>query len=53
LSLDSTVAAIGFSLTLALALIASALALRTKPPRVIFHLLLAASLVNVVLLMLG
>jgi 4-hydroxybenzoate polyprenyltransferase len=52
-SLDSAVAAIGFSLTLALAFSASALALRAKPPRIIFHLLLIACLVNVVLLMLG
>ena len=52
-SLDSTVAIIGFSLTLALAFSASALAIRAKPPRIIFHLLLIACLVNVVLLMLG
>lgn len=52
-SLDPTVAVIGFSLTLALAFSASALALRAKPPRIILHLLLIACLVNVVLLMLG
>lgn len=43
----------GFALTMGLALSASALALREKPPRVIFHLLIGATLVNVVLLMLG
>lgn len=52
-SLDPALAFAGFSVTLALALSASALALKTKPPRIIFHLLLAASLVNVILLMLG
>ena len=52
-SLNSTIAFAGFTLTLALALIASVLALRVKPPRAIFHLLLGASLVNVILLMLG
>ncbi len=53
LEIDSFVAAIGFALTLVLALAASALALRSKPPRIIFDLLLIACLVNVVLLMLG
>jgi hypothetical protein len=53
LEIDSFVAALGFALTLVLALAASALALRSKPPRIIFHLLLIACLVNVVLLMLG
>jgi 4-hydroxybenzoate polyprenyltransferase len=52
-SLSPAVGVAGFVLTLALALGASALALRAKPPRVIFHLLLVTSLVNVVLLMLG
>jgi hypothetical protein len=53
LEIDSFVAALGFAFTLALALAASVLALRSKPPRIIFHLLLVACLVNVILLMLG
>jgi 4-hydroxybenzoate polyprenyltransferase len=53
LEIDRFVAVIGFALTLVLALTASTLALRSKPPRIIFHLLLIACLVNVVLLMLG
>lgn len=52
-SLNSTIAVVGFALTLGLALLASVLALRVQPPRAIFHLLLGASLVNVILLMLG
>lgn len=52
-SLNSTVAVAGFTVTLGLALLASVLALRAQPPRAIFHLLLGASLVNVILLMLG
>lgn len=52
-SLNPVLGVIGFVLTLTLALGASVLALRAKPPRVIFHLLLGATLVNVILLMLG
>jgi 4-hydroxybenzoate polyprenyltransferase len=52
-SLDEGFAWLGFTLTMAFALTASALALRVKPPRLIFHLLIAATFVNVVLLMLG
>jgi 4-hydroxybenzoate polyprenyltransferase len=43
----------GFGLTIGLVFLASALALRPEPPRVIFHLLIAASFVNVALLVLG
>jgi len=43
----------GLGLTVALSLFASILALRPNPPKLVFHLLLAASLVNVVMLMLG
>ena len=43
----------GLVLTAALSLIASFLALRPNPPKLVFHLLLIASLVNVVMLMLG
>ena len=52
-NLNQTVAVIGFGLTLVLATLASLLALKPKPPKLVFHLLLVASLVNVVLLMLG
>jgi 4-hydroxybenzoate polyprenyltransferase len=52
-SLNFVIALTGFALTVGLALAASALALKSKPPRVIFHLLIAASFVNVVLLVLG
>ena len=52
-NLSPSLAWAGFALTMGLALSASALALREKPPRVIFHLLIGATLVNVVLLMLG
>ncbi len=51
--LNPTVAISGLVLTLILALSASALALREQPPRVIFHLLIAAAFVNVALLVLG
>ena len=43
----------GLALTVALSLLASVLALRPNPPKLVFHLLLMASLVNVVMLMLG
>ena len=43
----------GFGLTLVLSLLASVLALRPNPPKLVFYLLLLASLVNVVMLMLG
>jgi 4-hydroxybenzoate polyprenyltransferase len=52
-SLNPAIAWVGFGLTIGLVLLASALALRPKPPRVIFHLLIAASFVNVALLVLG
>lgn len=44
---------IGFSLTIVLAGTASILALRPRPPRVIFPLLVLAALINVIMLMLG
>jgi 4-hydroxybenzoate polyprenyltransferase len=43
----------GLGLTIVLSLLASVLALRPNPPKLVFHLLLLASLVNVVMLMLG
>ena len=52
-TLDLVLAWGGFGLTVAFAITASALALRAKPPRVIFYLLIGATFVNVVLLMLG
>ena len=52
-SLNLATAASGLTLSVGLAVTASALALRPEPPRVIFHLLIAASFVNVVLLILG
>jgi len=52
-SLNPVIAWVGFGFTMGLVLTASALALRSKPPRVIFQLLIAASFVNVALLVLG
>ena len=52
-SLDPAIALSGFALTVGLAGAASALAIRPKPPRAIFYLLIAASFVNAVLLVLG
>ena len=52
-SLNPTLAWLGFCLTMSLVIAASVLALRPKPPRVIFHLLIAAAFVNVALLVLG
>ena len=52
-SLDPVLAWVGFGLTMGLVVFASVLALRPKPPRVIFHLLIAAAFVNVALLVLG
>ena len=52
-SLNPTLAWLGFGLTMGLGITASGLALRPKPPRVIFHLLIAAAFVNVALLVLG
>ena len=52
-SLNPTLAWLGFGLTMSLVVAASVLALRPKPPRVIFHLLSAAAFVNVALLVLG
>jgi 4-hydroxybenzoate polyprenyltransferase len=52
-NLNQTIAVLGFGLTLLLAAVASFLALKPRPPKLVFHLLLVATLVNVVLLMLG
>ena len=52
-NLNQTIAVLGFGLTLVLAAVASFLALKPRPPKLVFHLLLVATLVNVVLLMLG
>lgn len=52
-SLNAVLAWVGFALTMSLVVAASVLALRPKPPRVIFHLLIAAAFVNVALLVLG
>jgi len=52
-SLNPTLAWLCFGLTMGLVITASGLALRPKPPRVIFHLLIAAAFVNVALLVLG
>jgi 4-hydroxybenzoate polyprenyltransferase len=52
-SLNLVVAWMGFGLTMGLVITASVLALRPKPPKVIFHLLIAAAFVNVALLVLG
>jgi 4-hydroxybenzoate polyprenyltransferase len=52
-SLNPVLAWVGFGLTMGLVIPASLLALRPKPPRVIFHLLIAASFLNVVLLVHG
>lgn len=51
--LDPLVGAIGLGLNIGLAGLSSMLALRPKPPRMVFQLLIMASLVNAVLLMLG
>ena len=52
-NLNPVVASMGLVLIVLLVGLASVLSLRTKPPRVVFPLLILASLVNVVLLMLG
>jgi 4-hydroxybenzoate polyprenyltransferase len=52
-SLNLVVAWVGFGLTMGLVITASVLALRPKPPRVIFHLLIVTAFVNVALLVLG
>jgi 4-hydroxybenzoate polyprenyltransferase len=52
-SLNLVVAWMGFGLTMGLVITASVLALRPKPPKVIFHLLIAAAFVNVALLVIG
>ena len=52
-NLNPLVASIGLVLIVLLVGLASVLSLRSKPPRVVFPLLILASLVNVVLLMLG
>lgn len=52
-ALEPLVAVIGLVATALLVGFASGLSLKTNPPRVVFYLLVAASLVNVVLLVLG
>jgi len=52
-NLNATWALVGFVATVGLSVIASYLALQSKPPKLVFHLLIAASFVNVILLMLG
>jgi 4-hydroxybenzoate polyprenyltransferase len=52
-SLNPVIAGSGLALNVLLALTSSALALRAKPPLVMFYLLISASLVNVVLLILS
>ena len=52
-TLNPVIAIAGLTLTIGISGAASALALSPKPPRVIFQLLIAASFVNVVLLVLG
>lgn len=51
--LNPVVAAVGFALTVTVTFSASALSIRVKPPRIIFPLLILASLINVLLLMLS
>lgn len=53
MNLNPIIAAIGFGTTSLLTLVACLLALRPKPPKLVFHLLLVATLVNVVMLVLG
>lgn len=52
-NLDESVGIVGFVISGGLALASSLLALRPRPPKIVFTLLLLASLTNVVLLMLG
>jgi len=52
-SLNPTLAWVGFGLTMGLVITSSVLALRPKPPRGIFHLLIAAAFLNAALLVLG
>ena len=52
-NLNPLVASMGLVLIVLVVGLASVLSLRSKPPRVVFPLLILASLVNVVLLMLG
>lgn len=52
-NLNPVVGMVGLVLTVVLVGLASALSLRPQPPRIVFPLLILASLVNVVLLMLG
>lgn len=51
--LSPVMAVVGLSVTALLSVTASVLSLKTKPPRIIFPLLILASLVNVLLLMLS
>ena len=52
-NLNATWALVGFVATVGLSVIASYLALQSRPPKLVFYLLIAASFVNVILLMLG
>jgi len=52
-ALDPNLAIAGLIATIILAGFASALSIKTKPPKAVFTLLILASLVNVILLMLG
>lgn len=52
-SLNPVLGWVGLGLTVALAGTASVLALRARPPRIVFPLLILASLINVIMLMFG
>lgn len=52
-SLNPAIALGGLGLTVVLSFLASVLALNPKPPKLVFHLLIVASLVNVIMLMLS
>jgi 4-hydroxybenzoate polyprenyltransferase len=52
-NLPAETAAVGLGATVLLVVVASLLSLRKQPPRIAFFLLVLASLVNVILLMLG
>lgn len=52
-NLHPIIAVLGFGMTVALALTASFLALKPKPPKLVFYLLIAASMVNVLMLIAG
>lgn len=52
-TLNPVVGWLGLTLTIALAVIASVLTLRPKPPRIIFVVLILAAMINVIMLVLG